>query len=175
MAPLPPENTARFFVDYQQAWAKHTLLVRVAPTVTPTEFASVMNNVWTAIAPLTCLTLILAVRYAALGSVVSNPVATPLTNTSFGSGNPQTEQLASYIDFVGRSPSGRRVRLTFFGIDIGLSGFRFTANENPAIPTLVSTFNDAQSMFLAIDGTKPVFKNYANSGVHAYWTKELRA
>lgn len=175
MAPLPPESTARYFVDYIQGTVEHTLMVRVGPSVALSEFDPVMMNVFSTLAPLVVTTLISGVRYAAIGQPFSNPVPSELAGDYFGTGAPTPEQMASYIDFVGRSPTGRRARLTFFGVDAGLSGFRYTPQEHAAIGTLVNTFNDALNIFLAIDGSKPTFKNYGNTGIHAYWTKELRS
>lgn len=174
MAPLPVSNTARYFVDYQQGTHEHTLVARATGATSPASFGSIINGFLLNLTTLLVATTLTRVRFAAQGSTVSNPVITGFEGSSYGSGAPTNEQNAIYLDFVGRSSGGRRVRLAVFGYKGTFSDFRLTEAESAPIANAVASLNAPSTCFLAIDGIDPTWYPYANTGANAYWQRNLR-
>jgi len=97
-------------------------------------------------------------------------------SAGWGSGTPQPRHSAQFYDFVGRDSTGVRVRAAIFGATIldGGGDYRISPSEQSwvgdALDVLVS---DAQ-MFWTVNQEIPVWKQYANSGINAYWRNKIR-
>jgi hypothetical protein len=113
-------------------------------------------------------------RWAASGSTVSNPVICGFEGTAYGSGAPSVDDYPRYLDFVGRSAGGRRVRFSLLSVNAALSGFRLTTSESAVIAAAHALIAAPAQAFLAIDGTDPVWYPYANTGFNAYWQRNVR-
>lgn len=175
MAPLPFNNTNVLFVDYTTGVNDHTLLCRFDGDDTGASAMTAVDAFLTALSPLLGDTTIIGARVQLLGTNVSSDV-TWSGATGYGDGGGTPSQDAIYVDFVGRSPAGRRVRAAMFGFEQVAVGANYrasrgeTAEVDDALDLLMS-FGDS---FLAIDGTVPVWKQYANVGVNAYWRNKNR-
>jgi len=114
------------------------------------------------------------VEFAPSGSSVFNIVTTGIEGSTVGSGAGTGSARANYVDFIGRSSGGRRVRLAVFGLKIDATDYRFIAGENAAVDAAIVELNTHTGAFLAIDGVAPQWYSYANAGVNAHWQKAVR-
>lgn len=175
MAPLPHNNTALYYIDYANGTLQHTAEVRFNGAVSPSAFGTTMNQFFNTISPLLTTITINTIRFQAEGTNVSNPVTTGIEGNSYGTGTPNDLQTVSSINFVGRSPGGRRVRLELFGTNSAYSQGRVTETESSDVLDAVAQLNGSASTFLAIDGQNPVWYPYVNVSVNAYWQRKQRA
>lgn len=175
MAPLPPESTARYFVDYATCGEEHTMEIRATAVVSPATFGTILNNYLLNIQALIFPLTVNIVRFAATGSTISNPVTTGMEGQVRGAGTPTVDNVPIALNFVGRSGGGRRVRLMTFGYKGAVSAYRLTSAEDANISDAVDTLNTTANCFLAIDNTKPVWYAYANVLSNAYWQRRVRA
>lgn len=108
-------------------------------------------------------------------SNVSNPVPwTVMTGGVSGIMNPTI--YPRYISFIGRSRGGRRVRIFVYGTSIAVTDdYRLNFSESSAIEASLAALNSPSSIFMAIDGTRPIWKAYANQGYNAYHQRKRRA
>lgn len=175
MAPLPPDSTARLFVDYTVCGHQHTAQVRFRAPATADDAIAAFNDVIGAIGEYFFLTTVNSVRVAAEGSNISNPYpGTWPTGWGAGAGVPAFS--ARYCDFVGRSLDGRRVRLALFGFQFEYSGtdFRMNAAEDDNVAAAVDALNAAEGVMLSINGFQPLWYAYADIGDNAYWRNQIR-
>jgi len=172
VAPLPANNTARFRIFYTLGGEQHSLQIRSAqsPAVVGADVDNLLTSLGTAIYNL----VIDFVEFSAVGSTVFNPVTTGIEGNTYGGGSPTAESRAYALNFIGRTPGGRRVRIMVFGPTTLGGDYRFIAGEGASIDAGVAALVAAGSHILGIDGQTPVWKTYVNSLVNAHWQKALR-
>lgn len=174
MAPLPPENTPRYKVIYQQGPYQHSFEVRCSPSVTPAQFGPWLGTFLTDIGPALFTLTVTEVLYAGDNQTFFNPVNLGLTQTEFGGGAVSVESAPKYLDFVGRSTGGRRTRLALFGYQGPVSDWRVLSNEDVHVMAAVLDLNSDPDIGLAIDQIKAIWKPYANMGYNSHWQRSLR-
>lgn len=175
MAPLDPSNTPRYFLDYTVAGEQHTMLIRTTEAAELPDVVETVDTFLTALGNSIFTLTVNGMRYAAPGSNVTNPV--PWSGaSSYGSGTGIAADTANYYDFIGRSPTGRRVRVTVFGAAISRIGtdYRAEAGASVNLDLARANLDDDPNVWVAIDGTVPVWKAYVNLGINAYWRNEIR-
>jgi hypothetical protein len=172
MAPLPPNNTPRFKIHYTNSSVQHTMQVRWGGS--PSALSAAFTGILGGLTSLYAASVVDLVEFAAAGSNIFNSVVSGLEAFAWGSGPGNPLTASQYINFIGRSTGGRRVRLAIFGTTTEANDFRFGVGESVAIDNTVAVLNDPGQPFQAIDGLHPIWKGYANAGQNAYWQKELR-
>lgn len=172
MAPLNPNNTARFKTFYTSVGKQHTTQVR--GTVSPATLGGYMDVLFTALSPILYATTLDKVEFAAAGSNIFNPVTTGYEGNTYGSGAGSTAVAPYFIDFIGRSSGGRRVRCSVFGITILGLDYKFQPGEDANVDAAILVPQAATGAFLAIDGIKPTWYSYADAGVNAYYQRKNR-
>jgi hypothetical protein len=175
MTPLPPYSTARLWVDYEVGSYNHTLQIRYKAPNTPDDVITAFNECITAVGDLFYASTFVGARQADEGSNVSNPVAGSWP-VGWGSGSAPRYASGCFADFVGRSFDGRRARAALFGAHVIAEGgdYRMSSAESTAVAAGVSSLNAAEGVWLSINGFQPIWKNYANLGVNAYWRNHIR-
>jgi len=175
MAPLPVESTQRFVFDYESGGNGHSIMVRTADSVTPAEAGAALDAFLSALEPnLFAMSITSAVQYLT-GSTVSFPVTTGIEGNSYGTGVPSVLEEPQYIDFVGRTTGGRRVRITVFSpSDLG-GNFRVSEGEFASIAAALAVLEGSTGIFIGVDGLDPFWKRYANTGLNSYWERQQRA
>lgn len=175
MAPLPFNNTNVLFVDYSTTINDHTLLCRFDADDTGADAMATVDAFLTALSPQLGDILINGARVQLLGTNVSFDV-TWTGAVGYGDGTQTPASDAIFVDFVGRSSDGRRVRAAVFGTKTLTGGDNYRA-----VPGEVAAFDDARDIlegtgaaFLTISGLVPIWKQYANTGVNAYWRNHNR-
>lgn len=185
MAPLPPENTARLFIDYEVANVPHSFQVRFDATVR--SVFAVANDVYSilnfAASGLSTSFIVTGARVAAANSAISLPYSLEGTDLFGFSGDntgtlPESEYPRELV-WVGRSPtSGRRVRFSLYGYVGNTPGnYRFGPGEVvfSSLP-VISALNAASTAgsFIAIDGTAATWYGYVNVNYNSHWESEAR-
>jgi hypothetical protein len=173
LLPLPPNNTARFKVFYTNVGHQHDFQVRNG-TASPSALGALLLNLFGAINGMLYATTIDRVEYAPSGSDIFNIVTTGAEGSTFGSGAGSTAVAPYFVNFIGRSSGGRRVRLAIFGVTILGLDYRFQAGENSEVDAAIAVLRAATTTFFAIDGIRPVWYTYANAGVSAYYQRKNR-
>jgi len=114
------------------------------------------------------------VEWAPDNSDIFNPVTTIWDGTTYGSGAGNLENVAWAYTFIGRTPGGRRVRMSQFGAKTLSANYRLTAGENVNIDAVIALLNAPGSQLLGIDGLLPIWKSYADVQVNDHWVKVIR-
>lgn len=175
MAPLPVNNTGCLFVDYSVAGENHTLLGRYSDGNGPIDTAGALDEFLTALGTSMYEMTILGARHRPAGSTITVPF-TWTGESTYGSDGGDHANTAWYMDFVGRSPGGRRVRLAIFGSknfeDSVDHDYRLPATG--ALADALAVLVSASGFIVAIDGEDPNWYNYVNVGVNAYWRNRIR-
>lgn len=172
MAPLPPNSTARFNVNYTSGGNQHSFQLR--STASPAAVGFVVDNFLNALSTAIFQVVIDNVDFAAIGSNVFNPVVTGIEGNIYSAGIPAGENRAWALNFIGRTSGGRRVRLMLFGPTLLTTDYRYIAGEAGFIDAGRASLVAAGGQILGIDGLTPVWKTYVNTLANAYWQKELR-
>lgn len=172
LPPLPENNTPRMKVIYTVNGEEHSTTIRTGES--PASFGTLFDAFMDALAPELYLVTISEVQYAPSGSDIFNAVTTGIEGNTYGSGAGAYEQKAWYIDFIGRSAGGYRVRSAIYGIRTMAGDFRYLAGENASVDAAIAIIQQADDTWLAKDNVKAVWKRYANTGVNAHWQRALR-
>lgn len=173
MTALNPNNTERFRVNYTVGGKQHTFEVRTN-LVSPSSLGTLVTAFLTPLSTIVNQIVIDNVTYAAGGSNIFNLVTTGIEGDSFGSGAGTGSAVPNFINFIGRSAGGRRVRLAVYGLKTDSTDYRFAPGENASIDDAIDALKAPANAFLSIDDVKPVWYDYANAGVNAYWQRNLR-
>ena len=175
--PLPhldPDNTARYKVFYTVSAYQHTSEVRVG-IVSPSAFGTAFGTFLGDLAPNLYATTIDSVEYAGAGTTVFFPVTTGIEGITYGSGSAVVPgENAYFYDFSGRTSGGRRMRAFQYGAKTLGGDYRFAAGEDTDLDAALAVIVGEASMWLGIDGVKPVMKSYINAGVNSYWQRKVR-
>lgn len=175
MAPLPSNSTGVLFVDYSTGGENHTVQLRYQDGSSVVDAMIALDEFLTALDTLISVITITGARHR----LISADVTLPITWTgaaTYGSGTAPHAKSAFYIDFVGRSPEGRRVRVSVFGsaeaIDLVESDYRLPASGD--VLAAIEALRSNGSTICAIDGLEPIWYDYANIGINAYWRNKIR-
>lgn len=172
MAPLPVSNTPRYKVFYTNAGQQHVMDIR--SSASPLAFGLNVDDFLTALGSLILATVIDDVQFAPSESSVFNTVAAGIVGNTYGSGAGSVTNKSTYLNFVGRSTGGRRVRLAVFGATGVGTDFRYIAGEDARVDAAIAALRVTANTFLTIDALRPVWKSYANAGFNAYWQRHIR-
>lgn len=174
MAPVNPNNTDRYFFDYDADGRPHTVMMRTLATIDPVEAVAGFAGFVAALSPLMCASTLTGARFAEQGSNVTNPVSIG-GGVSWGAGGQNDTLEPAFISFVGRDNLGRRARVFMYGVlGVNQADYRLTFPESDEVIDVVGYLSSAAGIFLTITLGVPVWKNYANLGFNAYWQRQAR-
>lgn len=176
MAPLPENSTARLFVIQTGPHGEHVTLMRFGPAVSSAEAVAAARAICVRAAALTHnSTAFSRARWSAKGEEVSFPVpwgaSIPgLLGEAFG-----PEEYPNFFSLVGRSVDGRRVRMTFFGQPSLVHGdYRYQRGDGGSVAALLDHVQAANPPVLTISESIPIWNDYLNLGVNAYYQRKRR-
>lgn len=177
MAALPPESTARLYVDYNDGVNLHTMVIRYSED--PGELAVALahaDNVFTEMSPNLYAVTIAGARFSLLGSNVTNPAVWSGAG-SYGSGVMPTVNAPLQFMFGGKSQDGRLVAWYFFGCKLSVpDNYRVAGGVVAALDDTGDAIQAATAVgaFLTISGLPPLVKTYVNVNWNSYWEAEPR-
>lgn len=175
MAPLPPNNTERWFVDYDVVGVNHTLLLRAQLPQTNDVVSTFVEDFFGALDDALWAITIHGIRRSVQGSDVSLDQSY-LGATSFGGGTPDDLGKGYFLAYEGRSEGGRLVKVTVFGFKnlLSVGDTRFAVSDPSPYFDALGVIAATPGMPAAIDGNNVIWKNYVNCGNNAYWQRQAR-
>jgi hypothetical protein len=174
MAPLPPETTQRFFLDYATANRQHTLMVRTTTPQAATTFSTVMDAFLDAIAPTIYAIVIVGARVAQVGSNITSPIAWG-GSAGYGATAEPLDLAPRQLCFLGRSTDGRRMRMYLFGYEGATHGdYRISRSENTDVDAAYNVMEANPSFWASISGNVTTKYEYVDINFNSYWERDLR-
>jgi hypothetical protein len=184
MAPLPENNTPRYWVRYRASGREHEMMFRwnealVEDASDRNAFVARVAALLADAAPLLPTDFeVLSARWSNTGQNFSVPYSAPASPT--GTGGLELAEAPAFITFVGRTGTGRRWKLTILGVALSpvaeagnYTNYRVEAGENATVTTVIGNLAGWPEL-VGIDGYKPDVYGYANLGYNAYWQREVR-
>lgn len=175
MAPFADNATVRWYLDYQFSGGQHTACFRSSDLGPDSPVPDMIRTLITHLRPkLASSWTSLRLRRSAVGSNLSFPV--PFAPIVGGSAVDVTSmEQARFGSFTGRGATGRRVRITFFGLHInGEPDFRVDTAPDPEFTAAINYLRSGTPVFCTVDGTIPVWNDYMNTGYNAYFQRKFR-
>lgn len=176
LAPLPPDNTKRYFINYAADTYRHSIQCRVASSVSDADAVGELSDfVGILSASAYSSTTWDGLDVAALGSNVRNPVSgwTPITGSQGGDAADLLRPF--FFTAVGRATSGRKTKFEMFGMSFTTNAvWRITTADDAAVVDVVDWLVDHPLYFVAIDGTSPVWSYYLNFNYADHWVDVAR-
>ena len=176
MAPLPPNSTNRFFLDYTDGINTHTIEWRYGDAVDVNDAMGVLDTVLNDLDPILHLITVLAARQSDALSNVTNPI-TWIGSFAYGSEAMPAVLAPRETRFQGRAFSGRKVSFSVYGGKYTQPAtYRLLATAEAHVDAVVNHLNAAGTalQWLAIDGGVPTAYPYASVNYNNYWEKRAR-
>lgn len=175
LPPLPDNNTARLWVEYDTTVGIHELLFRQHSAATKSDFITQVRQFCTQLVGLVNSSGgFTSARYAAAGSDISNPESWAAINGTNATA-PSVLARPIFATFSGRTATGRKARLYFFTPYINFeSDFRLELADNTALANARAILESPTRHIGAIDGTAPIWYPYFNIGFNAYHQRKAR-
>lgn len=177
MAPLPQNNTARFWVDYNDDVNEHTAMVRFDATVLDVPSAlDTYHEFLTDISDFLYEITIIGARWAEQGSDISIPVTWPGDST-YGTDFMPPLLGPRQTRWEGRDSSGRKGSLSLYGCKYTTpDSYRIISigANLPNLGVLAINAGSALGSFQSIGGNRMNMKNYVNVNFNSYWEAEAR-
>jgi len=176
LPPLPASNTKRYWLIVTGPSSQHRIQVRVADSVSDAAAVAGIRSdfaqLGTALAGNYTLD---GLEVAVKGSDIRNPVSG--FAQVIGPGLAISGQdLARTFSIRARSTTGRKVKWLLWGITVAEQpDFQLGAADlGPGLSGLLGAMIARSDMYLAIDGTKPIFKPDMLEDYNDHWEKEMR-
>lgn len=171
---LPASNTKRYKLNYEVGGLQHSVIMRVGNAVTDSTASNAFSTLLSLITDELWSLTVLGMEVAVSGSDIFNP-ATYSGDTAFGLGAGGLEESVRAASFTGRTATGRKSKFFIFGYKLETSGnARTTSAENGDIDAAVGELNSSAGVWLAIDGTQPVWHAYVNIDHNDHWVQKIR-
>lgn len=176
MAPLPENNTPRFWLDYNDGRNDHSLMVRYAASAGTAAAMDFLDAFLTALSADLFLLTVQGARASASGSNISLPVAWTGA-ASYGADPLPLNRRPFECRFLSRSVTGRRGSMSVYGTKFNLPDeFRIARDADPQISNAFSAWETAISNLdiIAIDFSEPIPYPYVSINYNSYWEQESR-
>lgn len=174
LPPLPAFNTNRYKLQYTIGGLNHEVQNRVGPAVDSAGASAAFNQLLTRLSSGLWEITVTGMTFAAAGSDIFNP-STYTGGTVFGSGAPEPEGAIRTIGFVGRTSGGRKARHFVYGWKLNFNdNMRITRAESAIVANWLDDLATYAAQWLAIDGLKPVYRQYANIDYNDHWQQVIR-
>jgi hypothetical protein len=182
MAALPANATSRYFVKYFSAGRTHKASFRyTGGSGLPTPlFIELVGGFFDSLHALISSDFVfVSASYIAEGTNIELPMDTPPAIT------PSTVALTlgdspRYVSFVGRGPSGHKIRVYVFGISLDPGDSAQVATQDyRVLPEEITSIGNALTALvilnpLTIGGDMPIWHQYANVGYNVHFQKKAR-
>jgi hypothetical protein len=171
LTPLPPSNTQRYFIGMLGGGHQHHIQVRCTEAITPAQAAIDLGFAASALQPgLHQNYSFNELLHAELGSDIRNPVPSWEVLTGLITTDQPADDHPRSLCARGRSTTGRKARAFLWGMNFARTAdWLITPDVGTPLGEFLAILVATPSYFLAIDGTKPVWKlNYA-IGFNDHW------
>lgn len=176
LSPLPPSNTKRYFIGIRDPLAEHHIQVRVADTVSDAQAIIDLGFTVSLLQPVTYNDYAYhELLVAENGSDIRNPVAGWIVRPGLAALDQPDEDMPLMITGRGRSSSGRKCKFSLWGqVFVRDEDWMYdpvAESDHDAFLDIVQT---TPSYFLAIDGSKPVWRDDFTVDYNDHWVQEQR-
>lgn len=156
VTPLPPENTTRWRVRYNNGIDTHSLTLRTIDSLTAAAVSAFFNDIFQAAAPFLPAITIIALDRIAQGSNVGIPQPLGSLLAGYGTGTLQLVSSPNTLTFSGRSLLGRKNHIAFLGVKVSAdSNYIYGPGELAAVGAVVNQLNAAGAdIGIGIDGAE---------------------
>jgi hypothetical protein len=172
---LPVNNTARLFIEYTSGGQDHVCIVRMTDGAHEQEGMDQYATLRPLIAAyLPSTDAVKGARFCERLSTVSFPLAVAPVAGSLGPSF-APDNKPNFVSFTGRSRDGYRVKLTVFSAAVlETERYREVAPTTGPAAALLGYLRNAATNIVTISGQKPIWNNYVNQGVNAYYQRKQR-
>jgi len=178
LAPLPPSNTERWWLEYTDQGVSHKMLMRCADERSAGEVAEAYDTFLASIVDGINVLTIVGLSHAAAGSNVTNPEDPTGLAATYGLAAGDPINIPLEMTFPGRSRDGRKTFVSLFGWAAQTDEtWRYDATIGSIVINGVTALNglSASGFFVSISGARVFHKNYANVSFNDYWVKKRRS
>lgn len=184
MAPIPENNTFRYWVKYRSNGREHEMMFRWGE-----EYVEDGSDITTQVARIAAFLAdlapllptdfdVLSARFSRKGWTYSLPTTPPAGPTT--TAPTFVAEAPAFLTFVGRTFGGRRWKLHVLGVSYSpadgvspASDYRIAPGENAAITTCITNL-DGWPALVGIDEQAVNLYGYANAGYNAHWQRKMR-
>lgn len=177
LTPLPEDNTRRMFVNWTVGSMSHSTQIRVADGPTAAAIMADLHGMFALLIDYMGNNVSIdSLDEAVSGSNVRNPVPGWTPIEGLGTNDPITGQrLARTFSYRGRSATGRKTKGLLWGLVLPeQADFQFTVDPETDLRSFMDALNSFTFEFLAIDGSKPVYKADLLEDYNDHWETDLR-
>jgi len=177
VTPLPEDNTRRMFLNWEVGALSHSTMIRVADGPTAEAIRDDLHGMFVFLIDFMASNChIVGLDEAVSGSNVRNPVPGWTVIDGLGTNDTVTGQrLARSFSYRGRSATGRKTKGLLWGLVLPeQADFQYTPTVGSDLVTFMNALNSFTFEFLAIDGSKPVYKSDLLEDYNDHWEVELR-
>jgi len=174
LPPLPDNASQRWFYHYQNAVARHVMMIRGTSSANTADADDLVIDLLGAIGGQFGLNEFYAVEHAAAGSDLRFPVASDRIGDTFGSGTMLAEWNATAATFVGRSGGGYRGRIVLFGWKGVTSAFRLTSAEESQVADAVAVLNSHTATPATKEELPATWYPYVDIKPNDHWVRKAR-
>lgn len=172
MAPLPPDGTPRFRVNYDVTSNSHDFQIR--SHASPSAIGTLIDGFLTALSAALFGVAITTVEFAANGSNIFLPVTTGIEGNTYGSGTPTVQEVPWFYGFQGRGATGRKWHLDIFGAISLATNYRWTPGEYTVMDNAVAALQAFGTNLVDISDAEVSVYSYVNAGANAHWQRKQR-
>jgi hypothetical protein len=172
---LPPDNTVRWYLDYNNGYDNHILMARSTTTVDNAAASTFFDGFLTALGAHLAEISIIGLSVAFEGSNVRIPQEW-LNDPSYGSGTMPAIDRPAQMTFVGKDGLGHKTRVGMFGLNgVSSDTWRIHSADSASVTAAIAALGTDPGFFLTVSGGVPIWKNYANVGINDHWVKKARS
>lgn len=175
MAVTPQNTTGTLFVDYSWNGGKRSFQLHQRTGGNAFSIATVAQQFLEELQPaMPPSWKILGTRFRAAGTNISLPAST--INIPLGtSGEPLDKEDPRFVSFIGRSSTGKRTRVSIYGLNLTLEGdYRMENGDITLLDAARAVLAVSNTVVGAVDGSNIAWYNYYNWGYNAYHQRQQR-
>lgn len=176
MAPLPPSNTRRLWVNYNDGVNDHQLMLRGTTDATPADLMAVADAFLVALADTLYAISVAGADYAEVGTNISNPQVWS-GSSGYGTGAMPDVNAPREFAWEMRSNDGRLGSYSMWGINAATPpAYRILFGANADLDAARAVLIGAHNVgtLCTISGQRGVLKTYYNVNFNSYWEEQAR-
>lgn len=176
MAALPPSNTRRLWVNYNDGVNDHSIMFRGDTDVGAGDLMTVADDFLTALSPGMYAIIVTSVEFADVGTNIRNPV-TWTGSSGYGTGVMPAVNAPREVAWEMRSADGRLGSYSMWGLNFATPAayrilYGIETEMDDAYAVLVAAHN--VGTLCTISGARGVLKTYYNVNFNSYWEEAAR-
>lgn len=176
LTPLPANNTKRYFVVVTGPTFTHRIMVRVDNTIDNAAAVANLQADFSVLAPeIGNNYAFTGLEVAEEGSDIRNTVPGWTTITGGAVIGVAGQDIARSFSIRGRSPTGRKTKNLLWGLTAGhQADFELSPTPESDLALFIGQVQAHAHMWLAIDGSKPVYAGNLLEDYNDHYEQELR-